>query len=92
MVQGTSDNLDRFITDYIEILGEGERKEQNFEEQPEVDTIESEVFTKESTKFNLNTESHKNDSNDDIIITKPKHNPNLELHKMMQRRILKLNL
>ena len=57
MVQGTSDNLDRFITDYIEILGEEKRKEENFEEQPEVNTAESDVFTKESTEFDLNTES-----------------------------------
>ena len=88
MVQGTSDNLDRFITDYIEILGEEKRKEKNFEEQPEVNTAESDVFTKEATEFDLNTESdeykdesEKDDSDDDIIMTKSDHNPKLELHE-----------
>ena len=88
MVQGTSDNLDHFITDYIEILGQEKRKEKNFEEQPEVNTAESDVFTKESTEFDLNTESdkykdesEKDDSDDDIIITKSDHNPKLELHE-----------
>ena len=70
MVQGTSDNLDRFITDYIEILGEEKRIEKNFEEKPEVNTAESDVLTKEATKFDLNKESYKDDSDDDIIITK----------------------
>ena len=88
MVQGTSDNLDRFITDYIEILGEEKRKEKNFEEQPEGNTAKSDVFTKEATEFDLNTESdeykdesEKDDSDDDIIITKSNHNPKLELHQ-----------
>ena len=86
MVQGTSDNLDRFITDYIEILEEEKRKEKNFEEQPAVNTAESDVFTKEATKFDSNTESYKDesekdDSDDDVIITKSDHNPKLELHE-----------
>ena len=86
MVQGTSDNLDRFITDYIEILEEEKRKDKNFEEQPEVNTAESDVFTKEATQFDLNAESYKDESekdnsDDDIIITKSDHNPKLELHE-----------
>ena len=82
MVEGTSDNSDCFITDYIEILGEG--KEKNFEKQPEVSIAESDVFTKEPTKFDLNTESNedeseRDDSDDDIITTKSDHIPtNLE--------------